>query len=169
MLFQARYDLMKNPSSGVLVKRLVLESVDWVNVVAINLDGLIVVVKQYRFGTEEVTVEPPGGMVDPGESSLEAIQRELLEETGYAGGEWRYLGYVEPNPAFQTNHCHHWLATGVEHRAPPDPGESEVLDVELFTQDDLKRAYEDGCLRHALALSAFSRVFDLWPRALPSE
>ncbi len=66
-VFQPRWDLMVNPRTGEQMRRLVLETRDWVNVVARTLEGRYLMVKQYRFGTERVTTEIPGGVIDPGE------------------------------------------------------------------------------------------------------
>ena len=164
ILFKTRFDRMRNPSNGVELDRLVLESVDWVNMVALTADGLCVMVRQYRFGVGYTTLETPGGMVDPGEDSLAAAQRELREETGYTGGSWRYLGAVEPNPAFHDHLCHHWLAEGVEATQQPEPSGSEVTEVALLDADEVAAAVCGGEIKHALALSVLARVYPLWPR-----
>lgn len=141
---------------------MVLETPDWINVVATTSDARIVLVQQYRFGVGELTFEPVGGIVDPGEDPLDAARRELLEETGFGGGKWRYLGSVHVNPAFHDNLCHHWLAEDVELLQEPTPDEGEVIDVHLLSLDQLQAAVINGQVTHSLGLSALSRVFPLW-------
>ena len=167
ILFDKRMDRLRNPRNGQAFDRLVLESVDWVNVVALDTERRSVMIRQYRFGVGYTTLETPGGMVDPGEDSLTAAARELFEETGYKSDSWTYLGAVEPNPAIFDNLCHHWLAEDVYLEGEQDLGAGESIRVELMSEADVRDTVLSGELRHALALSALSRVFQLWP--LPCE
>jgi 8-oxo-dGTP pyrophosphatase MutT (NUDIX family) len=161
LLFRRRHDRMRNPRTGEVLERIVLETPDWVNVVPVTPDGRLVCVRQYRFGTAAVELEIPAGIVDAGESHREAAERELLEETGYVSSEWSYLGAAAPNPAFLDNLCHHWLATGATVAARPqlDPGED--IAVELVALEDVPRLVSRGELRHALVVSALARILDL--------
>ena len=161
-LFNVRFDTMQHPTSSAEFQRVVLEAPDWVTVVAVTTDGKIVMVEQYRFGVGELTTEPVAGMVDGGEDSLDAAKRELLEETGFGKGRWRYLGSVQANPAIHNNLCHHWLAEDVVAVQAPAPDAGEAIRVHLMTLDDIKEAIADGKLKHPLGLSALSRVFPLW-------
>ena len=163
-LFQVRFDDMEHPQSHEVLSRLILSSVDWVNLVALTDAGDPVMVRQYRFGVGYPTLETPGGMVDRGEDSLTAARRELAEETGFSGGNWRYLGAVEPNPAIHDHLCHHWLAEGVVPTQAQDSGGGEQIRVELLSQAEVIEAVQNGTIKHALALSALARVFELWPR-----
>ena len=90
-LFRVRFDWVRNPRNAHTVKATVLESQDWVNVVALTHDEKLVVVYQHRFGTRETTAEIPAGIVENGETSKEAAIRELREETGYTSEEWGIL------------------------------------------------------------------------------
>jgi 8-oxo-dGTP pyrophosphatase MutT (NUDIX family) len=163
ILFEKRIDHMRNPRNDKVFERLVLESVDWVNMVAIDGNGDCVMIRQYRFGGAYTTLETPGGMVGPGEDSLGAAQRELMEETGYASDNWTYLGAVEPNPAFHNHLCHHWLAEDAYLARQQDLGDGELIAVELMNPEQVRAAVASGELKHALALSALARVYSLWP------
>lgn len=163
MLFEKRIDRLRNPRNGKVFERLVLESVDWVNVVALDANGRSLMIRQYRFGVGYTTLETPGGMVDPGEDSKTAAARELLEETGFASDNWSYLGAVEPNPAFHNHLCHHWLAQDVYRAQTQNLGDGESIALEFMTEEEVRAAVVSGELKHALALSALSRVFSVWP------
>jgi 8-oxo-dGTP pyrophosphatase MutT (NUDIX family) len=96
-VFSTRMDIGKSPVTGKEHDFYIIEAPTWVNVVAISADDEILLIKQYRHGIRSVTFEIPGGMVDPGESPLEAAKRELLEETGYISNDWALIGNVHPN------------------------------------------------------------------------
>ena len=97
-LFSSRFDRVENPRNGMRMDAVVIESQDWVNVVALTPGKKIILVKQYRFGTGKVSLEVPAGVVDPGETPVETARRELLEETGYRSDNWKPVGRVESNP-----------------------------------------------------------------------
>ncbi len=161
IVFRSRFDRMTNPRTGEELDRLVLESTDWVNVVALTTDERLVVVRQFRFGTEEVTTEIAGGLIDPGEGHEESAKRELLEETGYVSDNWSYLGSVDPNPAVQTNRMHHWLATDCHLQAEQELDPGEDIEVATLSEEEMRAAISSGEIRHALVLTALHRVFDL--------
>jgi 8-oxo-dGTP pyrophosphatase MutT (NUDIX family) len=147
-----------HPVTGATKRFSLIECVDWVNVIALTADHQVVLIRQYRVGSQSVCLEIPGGMVDPGEEPAAAAARELAEETGYTSRSWRHLGSVSPNPAIQSNRLHSYLALDAERTTGQRLDGSEVLAVELAplaaVQDRLRR----GDIDHALVITAFAHL-----------
>jgi 8-oxo-dGTP pyrophosphatase MutT (NUDIX family) len=154
-IFSVRAVRARSPNSGHEHTFDLLESVDWVNVIALTTEGNAVLIRQYRHGTREVTCEIPGGAVDPGETPLEAARRELLEETGYKAETWEQIGVVQPNPAFQTNSTYTFLATDAHPAEAPTPDENEEIEVEELPVAQVPTLIRQGEIKHALVLCAF--------------
>ncbi|MCC6408533.1 MAG: NUDIX hydrolase [Planctomycetes bacterium] len=161
LICRVRFDHLENPRTGEVMRRTVLETRDWVNVVALTAEQKLVVVKQFRFGTGAVTTEIPGGVIDPGEEPLDAARRELREECGYSSEDWTYLGAVEPNPAFHDNLCHHFLARGAARTHAQELDSGEDIVVAELALDEVRARIRGGEIRHALVLTALQRVLDL--------
>ncbi len=138
----------------------VMETPDWINVVPVTSEGKIVLIKQYRAGTDEITIEIPGGVIDNTDASpLAAARRELEEETAYVSNELSLLGSVHPNPSFMSNTCYFVLAKDVKHTGKInfDPGEDiETFEMEI---DEIKEAIKTGKIKHALTVAAMGLFF----------
>ncbi|MDQ3180926.1 MAG: NUDIX hydrolase, partial [Acidobacteriota bacterium] len=88
-VFRVREDFSGRESDGKESTFFVIENPDWVNIIALEKNcGDVVLIKQFRHGTKEVTIEIPGGMIDKSESPETAARRELLEETGFSSDEF---------------------------------------------------------------------------------
>ncbi|MBV8189928.1 MAG: NUDIX hydrolase [Alphaproteobacteria bacterium] len=114
-------------ADGSTAEHVVLEYPDWVDVVALTADFDIVLVDQYRHPVHEMRTELPAGAVDRNEPPLQAIQRELREETGYVSEDWHLLGSAPVNPAWQTNRIHSFLALGARHAGEQELDKGEFI------------------------------------------
>jgi 8-oxo-dGTP pyrophosphatase MutT (NUDIX family) len=133
---------------------------DWCNVVAITPDDDLVMVWQYRFGTDAHSLEIPGGIIDPGETPEHAARRELREESGYEADALEPLLVVEPNPAMQNNRCHTFVARGARRTALTQFDAQEELETVLVPVARLGALLDSGVVTHGLihgALMTFLR------------
>lgn len=135
----------------------VLDAPDWVNVIPLTGKREVVMIRQWRHGIADFTLEIPGGMVDPSDPSpRHAARREMLEETGYDSARITALGRVHPNPAIQPNVCHSFLARGVRLMSKPQFDSAEETEVELVPLAKIKPLIVSGRIMHALTIAAFS-------------
>jgi 8-oxo-dGTP pyrophosphatase MutT (NUDIX family) len=149
-----RADTCRMPDGRIIAPCYVFEYRPWVNVVALTRDQQIVLVKQYRHGVQQTILELPGGTTDPRDTSpLEAIKRELLEETGYVSDHVVEVGQFYPNPASHNNRVHGFLALDVERVAAPHLDDTEQIETVLMPLDDLIEFAKQGGLAQSLHLS----------------
>ncbi|MDR2186173.1 MAG: NUDIX hydrolase [Treponema sp.] len=137
----------------------VIEAPDWAIVVpVVNTPGgeHFVMVRQWRHGSRELSLEFPGGVFEPGEDSAVAAARELQEETAYAPGKIRALGKMSPNPAIMGNHVHFFLAEDLRHTGNQDLDDDEFVAVELIPVETVLRNMGKPPYVHALMASALA-------------
>lgn len=145
----------RSPLSGHANDFFVLECPDWINVIPLTGNDEVVLIHQYRHGSDEVEWEIPGGCVDPGESPLAAAKRELAEETGYTASEWIELGRNSPNPALNNNLCYSFLAKGAVKTAEQNLDSSEEIAVTTVPLSRIPEMIRSGQIRHSLVITAF--------------
>jgi len=137
---------------------------DWVNVVALTPQHELVLVRQFRFGTDDLSLEIPGGVMEPGEDPVTTGLRELEEETGFTGQGARLLGSVHPNPAIQTNRCHLVFVEQATRTSALAWDPNEELETLLLPVDEVYARAEHGEITHSLVLNGLLLFRPLWER-----
>jgi ADP-ribose pyrophosphatase len=149
-----RLDRIEHPN-GKVFRGTVLELEDWVTVLALTKSDEVVLIRQYRHGVQKVILELPGGAMHAGErDSLKAARRELREETGYASGRMLEVGCVSPNPAFQTNRIHSFLALDAEKVSDQALDDTEEIEVVLKPLDEVIAMATRGELLQSMQVAA---------------
>jgi ADP-ribose pyrophosphatase len=165
-VLNARY---RHPGRGRERDFVVITAPDWANVIALTADHQLVLVRQFRFGIDDFSIEIPGGVVERGEEPLFAAQRELREETGFTGGNARLLGSVHPNPAIMNNVCHHVLVENVRRTDELAWDHDEEIEVLTAPVDEVYTWARSGRISHALVLDALLLFAPEWERLKRGE
>ena len=158
-LLSVRY---RHPVRNVERDFVVIGAPDWCNVIALTPDHRLVLVRQFRYGINEFSLEIPGGMIDPGEAPIAAAVRELREETGYVGKNVRLLASVHPNPAIQNNRCHFVLVEDATLQAPLGWDHDEEIEVLTTPVDEVYAAVRAGRITHALVVGGLMHFEPIW-------
>jgi ADP-ribose pyrophosphatase len=165
-IFTIRSDKKISPRTGREHDFYVIDSVNWVNVIAVTPERELVMVEQYRHGSNTVELEIPGGMMDTADASPEVAGiRELREETGYEGEEPRLIGRIFANPAIMSNTCFTLQVKNcrLKHALELDHGED--LETRLVPLAEIPKLVATGKIMHPLVVVALYH-FELWEQGL---
>jgi len=163
-VFKVRSEAKQSPRTGETHDFYVIDSSNWVNVIAVTPANELVMIDQYRHASNTVELEAPGGIIDPEDASpIAAGVRELREETGYEGSSAKLIGEFFPNPALQTNTCYTVLIENCRYAGPVQFDLTEDLLTRLVPVAEIPSLVREGKIRHALVLNALF-YFDLWRR-----
>jgi ADP-ribose pyrophosphatase len=158
-VLSARY---RHPVRGVERDFVVVSPPDWVNVVALTPERRIVLVRQFRYGIDEFSLETPGGVIEAGEDPIAAGVRELREETGFSGAPAKLLGCVHPNPAIQSNRCHFVFIDAAVKSHDLEWDNDEEMHVTTEPVEDVLAAARNGGITHGLVLNALALFEHQW-------
>lgn len=160
---RARRDTVRLPDGRINREFYVLEYPDWVNVIAITADGLFVVERQYRHGLGQTCLEICAGVMEKGETPLQAAKRELEEETGYVGGEWEEWMVLSGNASVTDNLTHCFIARGVRGSGRRHLDSTEDIRVELLTASQLYEIMLADGVKQSLMAAPLWKYFALNP------
>ena len=133
----------------------VLKTPNWANIIGLNEKNEILLIKQFRFGTDGVECEIPGGVLELGETPLEGAKREFEEETGYKSNDWVQIGVVDQNPAIQTGKCYSFLAKNIKPSGTLNWDPDEEIEYMFESREEVEKNIKNGIITNTYIIAAF--------------
>lgn len=155
----ARRDEVQLPNGVIHDEYYVLEYPDWINVIAEDTEGNLIIEQQWRHALGIVSSEICAGVIEKDEKPLDAAQRELQEETGYSGGTWTKLMTISANPSTMTNLCHCYLAKGVKPVSSQHLDRTEDIEFKLLPKAKVFDMLKNGEFMQALMIAPLWKYF----------
>ncbi len=161
-VFDVRATEFRHPSREEGKEFLVIDAPDWAVVAPVTSQGELVLVRQFRFGVQKMSLELPGGVIEHGEEPTAGAVREMVEETGYRGAKAEVLGWVHPNPAIQSNRAHLIVVPDAQLVGSTAWDPDEELSLTLAPIDEVMEMGRSGKITHALMLNMLFLLEPWW-------
>ncbi len=155
-----RKDEVELPDGVVIPDYYVRESDGFAIVFALTVDARVILVRQYRYGTNELHLELPAGFIEPDEDPRECAQRELAEETGFEAQDMEMIGTFHAEPVRSNALAHIFFARDAIQTRDLKLDPTEMLTVELATLAEFRANLTDGSIDSAGSIAAGYRALD---------
>ncbi len=155
-IFTVKKSVVELPDGNEALRDTIIHS-GGVGVIAKNAEGKIPMVRQYRKGIEQVTLEIPAGKLEPGENPEECGKRELTEETGYSAKKFSLLTKIAPTPAYCSEIIYIYRAEDLYYEGQK-LDEGEYINLEYYTLDELKEKVRSGEIIDAKSVAAIMLI-----------
>lgn len=158
--FRARADSCEFPDGRIIEPYYVVEVPDWTNVIVVTEEERVILVRQYRYPVDQVTLELPGGVIEKGEEPMAAAKREMQEETGYTSDDLELLMKLAPNPAINNNTAYFFLARNARPAATIlNPDLYEDIDVLSLSKEEMIALVRDNKMQHGVQIGPVYEAF----------
>lgn len=153
--FKVRQDKVRLPNGKILDDYFVWEEEDVAMIVPVTTNHEFVLVKQYKHGVDTEVIEFPAGYLNKDEEAGASATRELLEETGYSGGDISQIGKLTTSPSKNKGQLYVYLAKELQKKENPTPDETESIEIITLSYDKVQELILQGEIWASSTIAAF--------------